>query len=111
MIGNRTTWPNRVVATTCPFSSFASGHAQPRAVGERQIEEISGGTRIRDDGRIEPNRDHAGAIDFHGLALDLELDGLVVHAQEAAGHAVAVDQPDDLGGPRFASHAIPELVE
>ena len=94
-----------------PLVDPCAGHAEARAVGEREFEEVTPRMGIGNDGRIEAQRDDAGPVDLHGLAVDLQLDGLVAHAEEAAGHAVAVDQPDDLGGSGLALDPVPELIE
>ena len=53
------------------FLDPRAGHAQPRAVGQRELEEVSGWARIGDDGRIEAHRDNACTVDLDGFAVDL----------------------------------------
>ena len=87
------------------------GDAEPRAVLERELEEVGLGPRIADQLRVEAERDDPRAIDFDGLARHLDLDLALIQAEEPAGEPVAVGQPDHFGRAWLGAHLLPESVE
>ena len=84
------------------------GDTEPRAVFECQLEEVGLRPRIADQrsGRNRARRRPRDRSD--GLARHLDLDLVLVQAEEPAGEPVAVGQPDHFGRARLGSHSLPQ---